>query len=213
MAPRPRLRRLRRLLLGLLLAVAVLVVGPNLWILGTTSTRISGPDDAPFRPVAIVLGASVYRGGVPSPILEDRLRAAARLYELGKVERILVSGDRDAAREYDEVGPMAAFLVDLGVPQPAIVVDPHGYRTLDSMARAAETFGIDAATVVTNPFHVPRAVWLGRQYGIDCVGVAAPAGQTYSTETRLWNGVRESAARVVAMFDVLRGAAPRVDVR
>ncbi len=213
MPPRPRTRRLRRLLLGLVLTSALLLGGPNLWILASTSSRISAPDDAPFRPVAIVLGASVYRGGIPSPILEDRLRAAARLYELGKVERILVSGDRDEAREYDEVGPMAAFLVDLGVPQRQIVVDPHGYRTLDSMARAAEAFGIDAATVVTNDFHVPRAVWLGRQHGIDCVGVAAPARHALTTETRLWNTLRESAARCVAVLDVWRGVEPQVEDR
>ena len=167
MPTKPKPRRLRRLLLGVVLLAGLVVGGPNLWILATTSSSIHAPENAPSRPVAIVLGASVYRGGRPSPILEDRLRAAARLYELGLVERILVSGDRDDEREYDEVGPMAAFLVELGVPQPALLIDPYGYRTLDSMARAAQVFGIEAATVVTNPFHVPRAVWLGRQFGID----------------------------------------------
>ena len=134
-------------------------------------------------------------------MLEDRLRITAELYRTGKAKRVLVSGD-NIAEDYNEVKVMRDFLLAEGVPAEAITVDRRGLRTLDSMYRARDEFGIDEAIVVSNPFHVPRALFLGRQHGMNVVGVAADHGYPYSTSTLIRNRGREIAARILAWLDV-----------
>ena len=206
---RRRNRLLRRV--ALLLLLAILAFGlPNAWILLGTASHLSDLTDAPPRPIAIVLGASVRRDGRPSAVLADRLDTAAALLRNGRVREVLVSGDRDFEREYDEVGVMARYLQDHGVPPDAIRIDPHGFRTYDSMWRARHVYGVTQALVVTNAFHLPRAVWIGRQLGIDCGGVYPPVADQVVQQRRIHNAGREALARVVAFFDVLRGAQPAV---
>lgn len=188
------------------------VVAIDLWIVGSTRARSLSPADAPQAEAAIVLGASVLRDGRPSEMLADRLRVAAALFHDGKVPRVLVSGDRDPAREYDEVGPMVAALRAAGIPADAILEDVHGYRTLDSMCRAKTVFDLHSALVVTNGFHVPRAVYLGEHFGLDVHGVVADLGVTRPLATRVRHVGREVLARVLAWFDChLLGTQPAVD--
>lgn len=213
--PRKKRRTIHRLvrasaLLAVLLVAAVVVI--DVHVVESVDGFVCGIQDAPARSVIVVLGASVRRDGSPSPMLADRLGAAARLWLDGKAPRILVSGDRDLAAEYDEIEPMRQTLVELGVDPGAILEDPRGFRTLDSMVRVHEVFGFDDALVVTNEFHVPRAVYIGRHFGLDVVGVAADRGVERPASSRVRNVGREVLARVVAWVDChVLGTRPRPD--
>ncbi|MBV9159479.1 MAG: YdcF family protein, partial [Candidatus Kaiserbacteria bacterium] len=113
-------------------------------------------DDVPKTDVAIVLGASVLRG-MPSPVLEERAHTAVDLYLKGKVKKILVTGD-NSALSHDEVTPVRKYLLSAGIPAKDIFLDHAGFDTYSSMYRAHAIFGATSATVVTQDFHVPRAL-------------------------------------------------------
>ena len=124
--------------------------------------------------------------------------AAARLFREGKVKHLLVSGDNRRS-DYDEPTDMQAALVARGVPESAITLDYAGFRTLDSMARAKRVFGLNRVTIVTDDFHLARAVFLARAHGLEAVGFSSAAVPfKWSKKTR----VREVAARVQAWLDI-----------
>lgn len=154
-------------------------------------------DSVPSRSVAIVPGARVWADGRPSHPLVDRLETAWRLYTLGKVHRILVSGDHGRA-DYDEANAMRRYLVARGVPSDDVVLDHAGFRTLDTMDRAANVFGVTGAVVVTQGFHLPRSVYLARHAGIDAVGLEATPREYGG---RLSDTVREPIAVARAVLD------------
>lgn len=151
-------------------AVAVLSVLAFARQLSTTAEHRYTTAEVPDRPVALVLGAGVRSDGEPSRMLSHRLDVAAELYEAGSVEVVLVSGD-NGDEHYNETDTMADYLVEAGVPEEDVVGDHAGFSTWDTCARAAEVFGVREATVVSQDFHVPRAVGLCRAAGIDAVGV------------------------------------------
>lgn len=173
---------------------------------------------APQAEAILVLGASVRPDGRPSTMLAERLRAAAELYRAGKAPKVLVSGDH-GSRHYNEVAAMAEDLRARGVPDADIFMDHAGFRTFDSLVRAREVFGLDRVLVVSNPFHVPRAVFLGRSQGMEAFGVGADYGTPYSRRTRWRNQGREFLARLGAFADVYllgtrpRHLGPRIDIR
>jgi SanA protein len=152
--------------------------------------------ELPRRQVAIVLGAKVLANGTPSTALEDRLEAALELWRAELVSEVLVSGDAHAA-EHDEPLAMRRWLVEQGVPEDRVRCDPAGFRTLDTMQRAASVFRVPSAVVCTQGFHLPRAVFLARRAGIDAVGLAADGRY----RTRADNHVREIGARAVAFIE------------
>jgi vancomycin permeability regulator SanA len=193
-----------RIGLGVLLGLVVLVgAGPYLWIRFATAGKIHTVADAPATPVAIVLGAGLKTDGSPKLYLRIRLEDTLRLYQDGKIRAILVSGDHGQV-SYDEVAAMTSWLVDRGVPADKVVADHAGFDTYDSCVRAYEIFGVRAALVVTQDFHVRRAVYLCREAGIDAVGVGSRApGDDIRYQ------VREVPAAIKATLDVVVGAAPR----
>ncbi len=132
---------------------------------------ITSANRLPFNEVGLVLGTSKFSSdGVSSnPFFEGRLNTAARLYHAGKVHHLLVSGD-NGRKNYDEPTWMRDALIARGVPKEAITLDYAGFRTLDSMARAKEVFGLTSFTIITDDFHQPRAVFLARSRGLDGVG-------------------------------------------
>ncbi|MGO4203057.1 vancomycin high temperature exclusion protein [Rhodococcus sp. TAF43] len=189
-------------------AGAVAVVGlPFVWIGAAAAGRMHDPSDAPYAPVVIVLGARV-RAGRPMKFLRGRLDATARLLADGSASVVLVSGDAHG-KSGDEVAAMTGYLVAAGVDPARIVEDPYGLDTYDTCVRAARTFGIRRALVVTQRFHLPRTVALGRAAGIDVDGVrAGRAGGRRSTLVK--NKVREMLAYPKAARDVLTGREPKV---
>jgi vancomycin permeability regulator SanA len=134
--------------------------------------------DAPTAPVALVLGAQVHPTGVPSSFLAARLDLAHRLLDAGRVQVLLLSGD-GAAREYDEPAAMRAYLLAAGVPEERMVLDRFGLDTYDSCLRAARVFGVDRLLVVTQSYHLPRAVGTARALGLAADGVG-------DTSVRRW---------------------------
>ena len=186
--------------LGVAAANAVVLLGAG------DSTPAGHERSAPRAQAALVLGALVERGGRPSPMLRDRIRAAAELYHAGRVEKVLASGDHGRL-EYDEVNVMRRELLRLGVPDGDVFTDHAGFDTWDSVVRARRIFGVDSALIVSQGFHLPRAVWLARRAGLDVHGVAADVGG-YGGQSR--NGaIREIVARTKAAADVVTGAEPR----
>lgn len=158
-------------------------------------------EDIPQSEVAIVLGASVYRGR-PSPVLEKRAEEALALYRARIVSAILVTGD-NGALSHDEVTPVRKYLLDAGVLPEDIFLDHAGFDTYSSMYRAREVFLARTAIVVTQDFHMPRALFLARTLGIDARGIVAEGGGSAR------DVLREIPASIKAIFDVALGRTPK----
>jgi SanA protein len=177
------------------------------WMHATTAAhRYRGLAEVPARHTAIVLGASVHRKGTPSDMLRDRLDTALELYQAGKVKKLLLTGDH-GRRGYDEVTVMRKHVLAHGA-RPEDVFTDQGFTTYESMARARAVFGIDSAIVVTQAFHLPRAVYLARGLGIPAIGVEADR-RRYRTNLQL--GVREAFARVKAVLEMQVGRRPVIE--
>lgn len=156
--------------------------------------------EVPARPVAIVFGAGLTRSGEASTVLRDRILAAADLYFAGKVKKMLMTGDNSTIN-YNEPAAMREYALSLGVPEEDIVLDYAGRRTYDSCYRAREIFGVEQAILVTQDFHLPRALYLCNMLGIDGVGVAADNFRYRRMSLLFWNA-RELAATLTALLDV-----------
>ena len=186
-----------------LLLIPILIVLVPVALRWWTDARYRGSiyplEDAPARGVAIVFGAGVWPDGTLSSVLADRVATAAELYRRGKVEKLLMTGDNRIA-EYNEPEHMRQYALSLGVPDEDIVLDYAGRRTYDSCYRAKHIFGVDGAILVTQAFHLDRALFIANHLGIDAVGVAADR-RTYLYIRRYW--WRELLATTLAWWEVL----------
>ncbi len=162
--------------------------------------RVYTASAVPARRAAIVFGAGLQRDGSATPILRDRVAAAADLYFRGKVEKLLMSGD-NRFLDYNEPGAMRAYALSLGVPEDAIVLDYAGRRTYDTCYRATAIFGLADAILVTQSFHLARALYTCNQLGLDSIGVDADR-QPYRKLSMLYWNVRELLATSAALWDV-----------
>jgi SanA protein len=161
-------------------------------------SRVYTADNAPTAPVAIVFGAGLRRDGGPTPVLRDRIDTAVELYRAGKVKKLLMSGDNRFV-DYNEPGAMKAYAIQLGMPEQDIVLDYAGRRTYDTCYRAKHIFGVEQALVVTQRFHLPRAVYTCNALGIQASGVLADRGDYGAV--RVWE-TRELAATPVALWEL-----------
>lgn len=178
----------------------VLALAPFTWPYLASAGRRGRVETVPARPVAVVLGAAAWPEG-PSPLLARRLDLAVRLYEEGRVDRVIVSGDnREVSRCETDV--MTAYLVEHGVPADRVDADRHGYRTWDTCVRVRDLFGVRSAVMVTQSFHLPRTVALARAAGIDAVGVGDPSLGARRRSTVI-GYARELGAALKALRDVV----------
>ena len=162
-------------------------------------SHILSPEQLDHRPVALVLGAGVYPDGRLSPMLADRVQTAVDLHQQGKVDKLLMSGD-NSIKTYNEPWHMADYAISLGVPEDDIAFDYAGRRTYASCWRAKHIFGLDSVVIVTQRFHLPRALYLCQSLGLDAVGVAADRRDYGLANPRY--SIREIPARVKAWLDV-----------
>jgi SanA protein len=153
----------------------------------------------PSNEVALVLGTGKLTAqGRPNLHFTQRIKAAAALYHSGKIRHLLVSGDNHVMG-YDEPSDMRDALAAAGVPTNAITCDYAGFRTLDSVVRAKEVFGLSRLTIVSEEFHCPRALWIAEQHGLQAVAFAAPdLNFRWSARVKL----RECLARAWCGFDL-----------
>lgn len=196
---RRRLFRLALFVLCCLLVGVGGVAGIDVYVGSAARGRIySEPSTVPHRPVALVLGTSKYFQGRINLFYAERIRAAATLYHEGRVRGILVSGDHGHP-SYNEPQTMKDDLVAEGVAAEFITMDHAGFRTLDSVVRAREVFGLNKFIIVSQKFHCERAIYLARAHGIDAIGCEARDGTGYlRNRVRL----REVLARSKAWLDV-----------
>ena len=155
-------------------------------------------ESSPRYQVALVLGAKVYGDGSLSPILADRVNTGIELYKRGKVKKILFSGD-NGQNSSDEVNAMKNYALAKSVPIKDIFLDHAGFRTYDSLYRAKEVFKVQSLVVVTQKFHLDRAIYIGRQLDMDVYGLPADK-QIYISHKM--NRVREFMARVKAFMEL-----------
>lgn len=197
-------KRLLKMVLYIVLILAVLGVLvltiPRLITGLAARGKVYSPAEVPIHRVAIVFGAGLWRNGTPTPVLVDRVTEAANLYFAGKVEKLLVSGDNRFV-DYNEPEAMRQLALKLGVPSEAIVRDYAGRRTYDTCYRAKAIFGVDSAILVTQAFHMPRALYLCNHLGVESVGVTSDLSPFRKSTVLYWN-VRELLATVEALWDV-----------
>ena len=156
--------------------------------------------------MAIVFGAGLTRSGEATPILKDRVETAAQLYFAGKVEKLLMSGD-NRFLNYNEPEAMRQYALALGMPQDDIVLDYAGRRTYDTCFRAKAIFGVTKAILVTQKFHLPRAIFLCNMLGVDGMGVAAD-NFIYRKRSLLYWNLRELPATITAFADLFTRPLP-----
>jgi vancomycin permeability regulator SanA len=180
------------------MAVCVLALLPASWLYVSTADRLRTTADAPRTGVAVVFGAGLW-DGEPSPYLAHRLDTAARLYRAGRVRVVLVTGD-NSTKSYDEPDAMRAYLTRHGVPGARIVRDYAGFDTWDSCVRAKKIFGVDRALLVSQGFHIRRAVALCEAAGVDSYGIGAVDRHDV---TWYYGGTREVFAAAKAALDVV----------
>jgi len=162
--------------------------------------RLHSVDESPIKTIAIVFGAGLWRDGTPTPVLRDRVATAVDLYSAGKVEKLLMSGD-NRVHDYNEPGAMRDFAISLGVPAEDIVLDYAGWRTYDTCYRARDIFGVKDALLVTQGFHLPRAIYTCNTLGIKADGVSADR-RVYRRGSRVYWNLREVFATHVAIWEV-----------
>jgi len=186
-----------------LFSVAICTLGILIPRLITTLhawNRIYQADYAPSERVAIIFGAGLRRDGTPTAVLRDRVETGASLYFNGKVEKLLMSGDYQGT-EYNEPDAMRRYAISIGVPKDVIVVDYAGKRTYDTCYRAKVIFGVNSTMLVTQKFHLPRALFLCNVLGIKAFGVEANNNYYRKSSLLFWN-IREQFATVTAFFNV-----------
>lgn len=199
----PRLRRrLRRAAGWGTLAFVLAVLLANRWVINSTDSLLYKDTSLlPDNEVGLVLGCSPFiSSGKPNPQFRGRMQAAADLYRLGKVKRLILSGANPDSR-YNEPKKMREALLELGVPSEAMVLDFAGDSTYESVTRSKVVFNLTSVTVVTQKYHAYRALFLARKVGVRAVAYQAPIEGIPGPGFR--HPPREVFARLLAVLDVL----------
>jgi SanA protein len=186
-------------LLAIVAIAALLPLALRAWVGGRYADRIyEQVADAPAMPVAIVFGAGYWPSGRLSNALADRMDTAIELYELGRVNKLLLTGDNRFVN-YNEPAKMAEYALARGVPRDDLVLDYAGRRTYDSCYRAGAIFGVEQAVLVTQAFHLPRALYTCDRLGLEGVGIVADRHRYVRAP---WYDLREVPALVRAWLDL-----------
>ena len=192
------LRKYKRLFSALLLIAFILIQLPlliNIYILEFSNRYILTVEEAAQMnfDCALVLGAGVW-GDSPSHMLEERLNKGIDVYNTGCTNRILMSGDH-GQEDYDEVNVMKSFAVNCGATSNEVFMDHAGFSTYESMYRARDIFCVESVVIITQRYHLYRAVYDARKLGLNAYGVCADGQYDYDITVRTYNNTREALAR------------------
>lgn len=199
------MKKLAKVLLLAIAAAVAFVIICNAIILVGARDRIGTATDLPEGnyKVALVLGTSKWTmQGTQNLYFKGRVEASQDLMQADHVKHLLLSGD-NSIKEYNEPLLLKKELEARGVPSSAMTMDFAGFRTLDSIIRAKEVFGQDSLVIVTQSFHLPRALYIARHHQIQAIGLTAPG----PLPAKMW--LREVIARTVAVLDILFGTQPK----
>jgi len=189
-----------KIVIGLGAIAFILILLPRLITALYSSPRTFTTFNVPEMSVAVVFGAGLRRDGTPTNVLRDRVETAVQLYFDGKVKKLLMSGD-NRFDYYNEPESMRQYALQLGVPHEDIVLDYAGRRTYDTCYRAKAVFGLENAILITQNFHLPRALYICNQLGLESVGVAAD-NNYYRKVSRIYWHIREIGATITAYWEV-----------
>ena len=204
-----RLVQLSWLLVGIGIVGLVTVVGSASFARLRAAGYIYAESDVPSAPVALVLGAQVNPDGTPSAFLAARLDLAKRLYDARLVEMIIVSGDH-LAPEFDEPLAMRNYLIKTGLPAEKVIADPRGFDTYESCLRAKRIFNLSQLIIVTQSYHVVRAVATCRALGVDATGVGDNSARQHTIAW--WRGaIRDQVACLKTVVDLATRPDPKSD--
>ena len=185
-----------------LLSAILTPVALNYYVrVATSDRRYSEAVRVPAQPVAIVFGAGLWQDGTPTPMLADRVQAAVDLYNQSRVNKILMTGDNSSS-DYNEVKAMQEYAVEHGVSLTDITLDYAGFSTYESCYRAKEIFGVTQAVLVTQKYHLPRAVYTCSNMGIETVGLGTPDWGKFETDSMRYYFARELLAVLKALWEV-----------
>lgn len=206
-------KNLKRLVIGagfIVILVAFFILSINIYIMKSTEKYVFAEiADLPNKQAVLVLGAHV-NGNILSPVLQDRVGAGVDIYKKGKVQKILLSGDH-GKKDYDEVNAMREFVLGENpemVKPEDVFMDHAGFDTYDSVVRAREVFCAESLIIVTQKFHINRAVYLARMIGLDAVGFAIDETKYQKNIRESWY-MRENLSRVKAFIDILKSSKPK----
>lgn len=185
------------ILIGILAIIALL---PRMVTEIYCQGKIIESDDLSGSKVAIIFGAGLRYDGTPTEVLQDRVSTGVKLYFSGKVQKLLMSGDNRFI-DYNEPAAMREFAIGLGVRPEDIVLDYAGRRTYDTCYRAKEIFKIDEAILVTQNFHLPRALFICNMLGVSSTGVSADIREYRASAYRYWQ-LREIPATTIAFVEL-----------
>lgn len=185
-------------IISLMILSILLTIFINIYVKSSTEDMIISAEDSLDKDAdcILVLGAGVRRDGSPSPMLEDRILTGIDLYNKGVSDRLIMSGDH-STKGYDEVNTMKRYAVEMGIPSEHVFMDHAGISTYDSIYRAKEIFQADKIIIVTQQYHLYRAIYTARSLGIEAYGVSADIRVYAGQDLR---EIREKAARVKDFF-------------
>lgn len=179
---------------------ALILLTINLTVVLGTRANIRNPDKEEDYLYALILGAKVHEGGILSDMLRDRMDAGIALYKEGSVKKLLLSGDNSG--KWGEVTAMKEYAMQNGVPEADIIMDEEGFSTYESLSRAKQVYGIEKLVIVTQKYHLYRALYIAKHMDITAVGCDAAL---HSYGGQLYREIREILARVkdfgLCLFD------------
>lgn len=202
-----RKKFLFRFLISLLLIFIISYFGADAYIKHNVKNQIySSTESIPHNKVGMVLGTSKFlKKGTINQYYQYRIDATTQLYKAGKIDFILISGDNGTVY-YDEPTTFKNDLIEKGIPENKIFLDYAGFRTLDSVVRAKKIFGQNKITIISQQFHIERAIFIAKNNDIDAIGFKAKdVGKNYGVKTK----VREKLARIKVFIDILINKQPK----
>ncbi len=196
--------RIKLAIIGLLVCLLVAIINFYVYQIGKNRI-IPALEQLPQTQAVLILGSRVYENGNMSAILKDRVDTGLLVYQKGKASKILISGDHGRTT-YDEVNTIKDYLLAHGVPAEDIFLDHAGFDTYDSLYRAKAIFKVKSLIIITQQFHLPRALYLGHALGLEVYGFASDL-QLYQSD--LYNNLREIPARTKAFLDINLNSSPK----